>query len=410
MIASAPDKSRITPMAYYYLAYFAGKLGRPAEAMEYYRLAAAMPPDYVFPFENEAIEVLGAAMKARPQDARAPYYLGNLFYDWQPSEAVKLWEQSAALDPSFPIVHRNLATAYSHQPGAESLNKAIASLEKAVSLERKYPIHFFELDELYEAAGAAPEKRLALLEKHAEVVAERDDALARAVALKVVMGKYDEAISLMTGRQYEVWEGGMLNVADYWTDAHLLRGRQRAASGKWKEALADFDAAGKVPDNLPSERRGGGGRDAEIAYWKGTAEAALGDTDAARRSWREAAAGADAGRSGRAQDDLLSARGVQAYFQALSLAKLGEQAAARTIFENLVRAAAAAGQTKPHGDFFGSFGSREPERHRTAVTHYVAALGYLGLDQKEKAKQEFRLALKARPDHLGARTGLAQID
>ena len=409
MIASAPDKSRITPMAYYYLAYFTGKLGRPAEAADYYRLAASMPPDYVFPFENEAIEVLGAAMKARPEDARAPYYLGNLLYDWQPVEAAKLWEKSAGLDPSFPIVHRNLAVAYSHQPGAESLPKAIASLEKAVSLERKYPIHFFELDMLYEAAGVAPEKRLALLEKHAEVVAERDDALARAVALKVVMNKYDEAISLMTGRQYEVWEGGTLNVADYWTDAHLLRGRERAASGSWKEALADFEAAGKIPDNLPSERRGGGGRDAEIAYWIGTAQAALGDAEAARSSWRRAAAGADDGGARRGPDSLVSARGVQAYYQAQALLKLGEPAAARTIFESLVKAAAA-GQATPRTDFFGSFGSREPERHHTAMIHYVAALGYLGLQQKEKAKQELGRALQARPDHLGARTGLAQIN
>ena len=102
-------------MVYYYLGYFAQKLGQEQKAADYYKLAAEMSPEYCFPFQSEAIDVLRAAMKANPRDARAPYYLGNLLYDWQPEEAVKLWEQSAALDGSNAIVLRNLAIAYSHQ-------------------------------------------------------------------------------------------------------------------------------------------------------------------------------------------------------------------------------------------------------------------------------------------------------
>src|ERR1035437_4226456 len=119
MTAAARDKSKIHPMAYYYLGYFAGKLGRAEKAAEYDKLARAMPTDYVFPFQNEAIDVLRAGMKTDPRDARAPYYLGNLLYDWQPEEATRMWETSAALDPSFAIVHQNLATAYVHQKPGE---------------------------------------------------------------------------------------------------------------------------------------------------------------------------------------------------------------------------------------------------------------------------------------------------
>jgi tetratricopeptide (TPR) repeat protein len=129
-IAGAPDKSKIHPMAYYYLGYFADKLRQPAKAAEYDKLAMSMPPDYVFPFQNEAIDVLRAAMKANPRDARAPYYLGNVLYDWQPEEATRMWETSAEIDPSFAIVHRNLATAYLHQKPGADVNRAIAELEK----------------------------------------------------------------------------------------------------------------------------------------------------------------------------------------------------------------------------------------------------------------------------------------
>ena len=99
LAAAAPDKSKIHPMVYYYLGYFAGKLGQAEKAIAYDRLAMAAPPDYVFPFQNEAIDVLRAAMKTNPRDARASYYLGNVLYDWQPEEATKMWEASAAIDP-----------------------------------------------------------------------------------------------------------------------------------------------------------------------------------------------------------------------------------------------------------------------------------------------------------------------
>ncbi len=70
MVAAAPDKSTISPMVYYYLGYFADKLGQQEKALEYYRLAEKMPPDYVFPFQWEAIQVLQEAIKANPRDAR----------------------------------------------------------------------------------------------------------------------------------------------------------------------------------------------------------------------------------------------------------------------------------------------------------------------------------------------------
>ncbi len=409
-VAAAPDKAKVNPMVYYYLAYFAGKLDQPAKAAEYQRLAAAAPPDYVFPFEYEAIDVLRHAMKANPRDARAPYYLGNLLFDWQPDEAIRLWEASASLDPDFAIVHRNLGIAYSHRKSGNSLDKAIASLEKAVALERKYALHFAELDELYEAAGVAPEKRLALLERNHNVVVGRDDALNREIGLKVVAGKYDEAIQYMTGRKFAVWEGGNLNVTEQWVSAHLLRGRQRLAAKQYREALADFQAAGSIPDNLPSEGMGGG-RDAEVAYWVGVAHAALGDQAQATQSWEKAAstpAGAGRGRRGEARG--LSPQTAQLYYRALALQKLGRDGA-ESAFRSLVESAERAlrdGIRK--ADPGASFREHQAYRSGMATAHYVAALGRLGLNERDRAKQELAEALRVYPDHAIAKAALAELN
>jgi len=402
LVESAPEKTDMSPMIYYYLGYFARKMGQAQMASEYYSLAVKMSPDYVFPFQHEAIAILQEAMKARPNDAMAPYYLGNLLFDRQPAEAVKLWEKSVSLGATFPIVYRNLAIAYSRQAEGIALDKAIANLEKAISLDGKYAIHFFELDQLYEAAGTSPEKRLAVLEKYHDTVTDRDDALSREISLKVCMGKYDEAIELLQGRSFNVWEGGArFNVNNCWTDAHLLRGHRHFAAGQYKEALADYQASIEFPENLRASRGRGGGRNAEVNYWIATAYNTLGDKEQAEKFWTESSS---AGRPRGGRD-------VQRYYQALSLRKLGKKEDVEEIFQDLIKSGnEALQQSSSQIDFFAKFGEQQSQRSRRANAHYRAGLGYLGLNNKDKARHEFNQALEAGPDHLGAKTMLAQLD
>ena len=406
LIEKAADKSKISPMAYYYLGYFDGKMGQAQKAAEYYDLAAKMSPDYVFPFQHEAIEILQEAMKVRPNDAMAPYYLGNLLFDWQPAEAVKLWEKSVSLGATFPIVYRNLAIAYSHQEKNIELDKAIASLEKAVSFEDKYAIHFFELDQLYEAAGTAPAKRLEMLEKNHATVTDRDDALSREISLKIFMGKYDEAVELMHGRKFNIWEGGArFSVNDCWTDAHLLRGHNNFAAGRYEEALVDYRASVEFPENLRASRARGTGRDAEVNYWIAKAYEALGVRDKAEKFWAESSS------AERTRGALRKESQGQRYYQALSLQKLGGEDNAEEIFRDLIESGKETlERTSSKIDFFAKFGEQQSQRSRLADAHYMAGLGYLGLNEKDKARQEFNKALEAGPDHLGAKTMLAQSD
>ncbi|UCF36132.1 MAG: tetratricopeptide repeat protein [Acidobacteriota bacterium] len=410
MVDAAPDKETVNPLAYYYLAYFSERMGDSDKAREYRTLALQMPADYVFPFQSEVEVVLRSAMDANPSDARAPYYLGNLLFDWQPEEAVRLWEHSAELDPTFPIVHRNLAIAWSHRETGNSLERAISSLERAVALAEKYPIHFFELDQLYQAAGVKPEKRLELLEANHSVVEKRDDALAREIGLKVTLGKYDEAIELMTGREFEVWEGGELNVADLWTEAHLLRGRLYANSGKYQEALADYRDAAEIPANLPSERRGLEGSNAELGYWSGLAHEALGETDQARKAWEEASQ-VEPPRGRREGGAFQLAGAIQRYYSALALQKLGKQSESEGIFGELTELADDILKDSTNTvDPGASFREQLNQRHRLSMAHCLAGLAKLGLQMQEAAEQSLRRDLEVSPDNDRARTVLDSLE
>ena len=68
---------------------------------------------YVFPSRLEEMVVLERAIAAQPDDARAPYYLGNFLYDRKRHrEAIAQWERAVGLDPTFPTAWRNLGIAY----------------------------------------------------------------------------------------------------------------------------------------------------------------------------------------------------------------------------------------------------------------------------------------------------------
>ena len=406
MTVAIPPNAKPSPLVYYYRAFFLEQLGRKQAAADDDRLAPTLPSDYVFPFQSEVIPVLQQAMRANPADARAPYYLGNLLFDWQPEAAIKLWQKSAALDPSFPLVHRNLAVAWAHEEKTNLLAQAISELERAVSLSDRYPIHFFELDQLYEANATPPERRLAVLEAHQRTVLGRDDATARLIALEVVAGRYDVAIARMQERSFNIWEGGgRFSVTDCWTDAHLARGREQLVSARPRQALADFQAALAFPANLHAEpREGASPRQVEVSYWTGVAQAAVGDAEKARQAWADATAAARRERSEGGGSD----RKIQLYYQALSWRKLGQEDKAQTMLHDVLSAADSArrDQAGAGTDFFAAFGDRQSHRARAASAHYLAALAHLGLGEKDAARDELTRTLGISPDHLGAKLAL----
>lgn len=396
------DAVKASPLLHYYLADFAERLGQSDRAAAHRKLAAEQSPAYVFPFQAELIPVLRRALEVNPTDAHASYYLGNLLFDWQPEEAIRLWEKATTLDPGFPMTWRNLAQAYAHGKGDDHNARAIAALEKAVALTDTYPTHFAELDTLYAAVATPPEKRLALLEGHQSALLAHDECLARLIGLKTFAGKTDEAIGLLEHHTFNIWEGGTrFNAGDSWIDAHLARGIQRLKTKQPSEALADFELASKFPTNLRAYDTGS--RTAETAYWIGVASEAVGDRTKAQAAWERATtAKPETGR--RAVSDSETSgeafrRAAQRYYEALAWQKLGQKEKAETTFRELTQKA----QAKPNTN------SETSAANLSGAEHYRAGLGYAGLGEKEKARAELMATLSAAPDNLGAKLALNQL-
>lgn len=402
LVQAYRDRSRVYPMAYYWLGYLNEKLDRPADAAENYRLAAAAAPAYCFPFRLESIAVLQRAMERNPADTRAPYYLGNLLYDLQPAEAIRLWEKSRSLDGEFALVHRNLGWAYARQE--RSYPKAISSYEAAIARQRD-PRWLFELDQIAEFAGRSVAERLAFLEKHHDAVIERDDTLSREIGLHVEAGNYDRALELLSNRHFHVWEGGgRFSVHDWYVDAHLLRGQGQLAARRYPEALKDFEAALEYPENLSIGRPYGPGRSPQIYYHIGTALEALGQPEKARAAYKQSAAGPRSASRRRPSDDAPD----MIYSQGRAAEKLARFDDAAGFFTTLVKSGRDM-LARQETDFFAKFADRQPPEFRIAQAHYTAALGYLGLGKRDEARAELEQALKRNPNHAKSRMRLGEL-
>ncbi len=407
VITQISDKAAISPLVYYYLGYFAERTGNMQQATVYRKQAALQPFDYVFPFQQEMIPVLRSAILANQSDARAPYYLGNLLYDWQPQEALLLWENASKLDPGMPIVWRNLGIAYSHLKDDDAIKKAIICFEKAINISKPYPTHLVELDQLYKAEGIPVAKRLALLEKNKTVVSKKDDALGALINLKIFNGEVNEAISLMQNRIFNIWEGGSaFNTGQAWADAHLIKGLTFYKKKQYTEALSALEIAMNPPENLRAE--GSNTRLYQIKYWIGCVYESRGDKNNAQKQWSEIiSSDTTTAAYGRWNSGL---RQMQRYYVALSKAKLDPAYDTVAFMHDLCNR-----EKNMHLDVdnrkdyqFVHEQSKQSLDDR-AYPYYLAGLGYLGLGDKKNAQINFEQALIISPDFLSAKIELDQL-
>jgi len=395
-IENKADFASTYPMVFYYLGYFYQQKGNDTGASKYFSLAAKMPTDYCFPFRLESIEILNAAIKQNPSDAHSYYYLGNLLYDPQPEEAIKLWEKSRELDGTFAIVHRNLGWGYHRTK--QNIPKAIASYERAAACNGEDPQLYVELDRLYEVGNVSIHKRLALLEKNHKTVIKRNDSFLREIMVLVLVGRYDEALDFLTNNHFHVREGGG-QIHDVYVDGYLLRGLQYFKAGKSHQALKDFHAASEYPENLSVGRLRNDRRAPQVAYYIGTAYEVLGEDEKATEFYKKA----------------INQKGTAEwpetrFYQGLSFIKLGQKTAADKIFEELIKTGEQRLSEKAEVDFFAKFGEGQTPEARQASAHYTLGLGYLGKGLSDMARVEFEKAVKLNVSHVWARAQLAELN
>jgi tetratricopeptide (TPR) repeat protein len=391
------------PMVYYYLAYFQQKLGNTDNALTLFKQAATADSYLCFPDRLEDIEVLQTASQSNPLDAKAPYYLGNLWYDKrQYDEAIAAWEASAQLDDTFPTVLRNLAIAYFNKRNEH--DKALTYFERAFKLDKADARILMELDQLYKRLNKAPVDRLQLLEDNLDTTLERDDIYLERAAIYNFLGDNEKALSLISQRQFHPWEGGEGKASGQHIYSLVELAREKLNNKEYDAAITLLEQVQVYPHNL-GEGKLFGAAENDIFYWLGCAYEGLNDADNAQQYFRKATQGLAEPSAAIFYNDQ---QPDKIFYQGLAWQKLGEEAKAQTIFNKLVQFGKQHINDEVKIDYFAVslpnlliFDDDLNVRNK-AHCRYIQGLGYLGLQQLDKAKQAFAEVLELDAEHFGA--------
>jgi tetratricopeptide (TPR) repeat protein len=397
-------------LAAYTLGWVFMQAGQEQEAGGAFRRAASLPCDTCFPNRLEDVLILEIAQRFNPQDARAPYALGNFWYAHRRyEEAIAAWETSSQLDGTFPTVYRNLGLAYfnkRHNP-----DRALACFEKAFALDPTDARVYFELDQLYKQLNRTPAERLDAMQKHMDLVEQRDDLTIEYVTLLNLCGRSDEACQVLMGRNFHPWEGGEGKVTGQYVTSLVERAKIILESGETEQAIDLLMQAQVYPPNL-GEGKLYGAQENHIFYYLGCAYEQMGDLDTARKWFTQASTGLSDPASPMYYNDQPP---DMIFYQGLALQKLDRLDEARNIFQKLVDYGNTHLNDQVTMDYFAVslpdflvFDVDLNQRNRLHC-HYMLGLGYLGLGDQNAAREHLEVVLAGDANHLGATIHLRMI-
>jgi len=362
-----------SPLTYYYLAF----LSYVTKSIEYRQKAVQVSPDYCFPNRLEDAYILQElAFLPFVDDARAPYYLGCLYYDKRQYDlAIQYWEQSAKLDSKFPTVWRNLALARFNKQNKQ--DEAVEYMERAFHLDETDSRILMELDQLYKRLHRSHQERLDFLQQYPQLIVQRDDLVLEEITLLNQLGRYEEAMAKLDAHQFHPWEGGEGKVPAQYQICRieiakqLLKERNNSALSPQISRLLEECLV--YPPHL-GEGKLYGAQDNDILYFLGRyEEGTVGPTEPAAAMYYN------------------DAKPDKIFYAGLCYRALGQEDKARSLFHKLINYGKQHIFEHPVMDYFAVslpdllIWDDSLDTKNLIHCKYMLALGYYGLGDKDKA-------------------------
>ena len=398
----AVQQGAANPMTYYYKGWALLKQGDAVGAKATFEEAEKQDSAYCFPNRLEAVLALEAAKAIHPDGGFALYYLGCLFYDKRQYDVAKTnWELSAKLNPLFPTVWRNLALYLANK--ADDHATALTYMEKAFDLNTHDARMLMELDQLCKRLQHPQEERLAFLERHPELIAQRDDLLLEEITLLNQIGKYEKAMRLLDAHIFHPWEGGEGKVSGQYQLCRTELAKKALAARDYETAVRLLQECLVFPHHL-GEGKLHGAQENDFYYFMGLGYAGLGDMDKARECWERATEGPQEPAAAMYYND---AKPDKIFYQGLALLKLGREAEARGRFYKLINYGKNHIFEKVVMDYFAVslpdllIWEDSLDLKNRIHCNYMLALGYYGLGDTERADRYLQEAAALDINHLG---------
>ncbi|MBQ9525529.1 MAG: DUF5107 domain-containing protein [Bacteroidaceae bacterium] len=345
------------------------------------------PMPICFPNRLEDILALQRVIDLDKKDAQAPYLLGCLFYDKrQYDEAIRLWEQSAEINPRFPTVWRNLAlAAYNKQ---NERQKAVAFMERAFHLDESDSRILMELDQLYKVMQRPHSERLSFLQQYPDLIAQRDDLVLEEITLLNQLGRYEEAMTKLDAHKFHPWEGGEGKVPAQYQICRVELAKQALMRKEAEKAILLLQECLDYPHHL-GEGKLYGAQENDFYYLMGLAYEQLGDKEKARESYTRAIEGPTEPAAAMYYND---AKPDKIFYAALAWRKLGDDTKANGLCYKLITFGEKHVFDEVRMDYFAVslpdllIWDGDLQQKNTIHCNLMMALGHLGLGHMEKGR------------------------
>jgi tetratricopeptide (TPR) repeat protein len=219
-----------------------------------------------------------------------------------------------------------------------------------------------------------------------------------------LLGRPDAAFQLLMSRTFHPWEGGEGKVTGQYVTSLVELARRQIGHSRYAEAIQLLQQAQVYPHNL-GEGKLYGAQENNIFYELGCAYAGQRADEQANAAFARASTGLSDPTSAIFYNDQPP---DMIFYQGLAHQRLGQADAARDIFQKLVDYGQTHIDDQVQMDYFAVslpdflvFDEDLSLRNRIHC-HYMIALGYTGLNDREQAKAHYDAALQLDVSHLGA--------
>lgn len=400
ILSSCPNAS---PMVHYYEGYAYEQQGNIEKAKHCYTNGEHADSAYCFPNKPEELVILNAAIQTLSLAPYAHYYLGCLLYDKkQYKSAILHWETTTRQDASFALCYRNLAIAYYNKE--ENTKKALQFMKEALLLDPDCSRLLMEYDQLCAKAGISCDERLKLLSLHLPLVKERDALYVEYITLLNNEGNFEEAIRCLSSHQFHPWEGGEGKVSTQYRYALTAKALSLIKEAQYDKAIELLEATKVYPQSL-GEGKLPNVQDTIADYYLGIVYECKKEEQLSNTHFQKASVGLSEPSGVLYYNDQPS---DTIFYQGLAQAKLGNEAAAKKCFHQLI----AFGERHIFDNVtYDYFAVSLPEievfpdnikLRNTLYCKYLIGLGKLGIGEREKASALLKEILDKRPSYQGA--------
>lgn len=243
VLEAAPEQAEIR----YWQAYLL-KDRSPAESRKLLEKAAALSPALVFPFREEAVPVFEWAASAAPQDWKAKYYLGLVYWGLRRTEDARAAFNSFGDHPDYAAAY--ISRASLERPANPA--RALADFERAHAVDQKDWRTWFHLATAYGERGMH-ERALKIAEGASSRFPDQDQIRILLARTYLNNGRYQQCYSVLEKATILPFEG-QRDVHELFVRCQLCLALEAMKKGDFKQALARVDGSREYPERLGTGR------------------------------------------------------------------------------------------------------------------------------------------------------------